>query len=101
MTHALGGERPRLVVVESLALSTPLDPYLTLKAAATYASCSIRWLRARLTDPAHPLPHYRVAGKLLIRRGELDAWLGHYRRVGAAQDLEAVVTDVLARAGSS
>jgi hypothetical protein len=91
---SLGADRPRLVVVEGVSLTSPADPYLTLRAAGQYASVSPRWLRDRLTDPSHPLPHYRVAGKLLVRRSELDAWLARYRRIGSP-DVERIVADVL------
>jgi hypothetical protein len=92
----VGAGRPHLVVVEGISLSTPADPYLTLKALADYSSCSVRWLRDRLGDPMAPLPHYRLpGGKILVRRSEADAWLARYRQIGHP-DLEAVVADVLA-----
>lgn len=82
------------MVVEGITLAGPADPYLTLRTLADYSGCSIRWLRDRLADPHHPLPHYRVAGKVLVRRSEFDAWLARYRRVGRP-DVERVVADVL------
>ena len=91
----LGADRPRLLVVEGLALTSPADPFLTLKALASYTGCSVRWLRDRLTDPHHPLPCYRLpGGKILVRRSDADAWLAHYRRVGSP-DVGRVVADVL------
>ncbi len=65
-----------------------------LKALADYSSLSVRKLRDHLEDPAHPLPHYRVGGKILVRRSEFDGWLSRYRRVGRA-DVDQVVADVL------
>jgi hypothetical protein len=90
----IGHDRPRLVVAEGITLATPADPYLSLRALADYSGCSVRWLRDRLTDPHHPLAHYRVEGKLLVRRSEFDAWLARYRRVGDPE-VERVVTEVL------
>jgi excisionase family DNA binding protein len=79
----LGQDRPRLVVVEELALASPADPYLTLRALASYTGCSVRWLRDRIKDPHHPLPCYRPhGGKLLVRRSDFDAWMARYRQVG-------------------
>lgn len=95
MPPALGSDRPRLVVVEGLTLTSPADPYFSLRTLVDYSGCSIRWLRDRLADPHHPLPHYRVAGKVLVRRSEFDAWLARYRRVGRP-DVARVVADVLA-----
>jgi excisionase family DNA binding protein len=73
--------------------STPLDPFLSLRALASYSGLSVRKLREHLADPPHPLPHYRVGGKILVRRSEFDAWMGQYRQVGGA-DVELIVADV-------
>jgi len=92
----LGNDRPKLVVVEGVEITAPLDPYLSLRALAEYSGCSVRWLRDRLTDPHHALPCYRLpGGKVLIRRSEFDAWLARYRQVGHP-DIGRVVTDILA-----
>jgi hypothetical protein len=97
----LGQDRPRLVVVDELALTAPADPYLSLRGLAAYSSCSIRWLRAQLGDPHHPLPCYRLpGGKILVRRSTWDAWLARYHQTGRA-DVTAVVSDVLARVARS
>jgi hypothetical protein len=83
------------VVVDEFALATPTDPYLSLKALATYSSCSVRWLRARLVDPHQPLPCFRLpGGKILVRRSDFDGWLARYRQVGHP-DLARVVAEVL------
>ncbi len=91
----MGEGRPKLVAVEELAITTPLDPYLGLRALASYSACCVRWLRDRLTDPQHPLPHYRLPGrKILVRRSDFDAWLARYRQLGNP-DVERIVSDVL------
>jgi hypothetical protein len=84
----------RGVLAERVVVSTPLDPFLALKALASYSGLSVRTLRTLLTAPSHPLPHYRIGGKLLVRRGEYDAWAARYRHVGRA-DVAAVADDVL------
>src|SRR5262245_7399577 len=84
MPRRVGDARPTLAVVETLTLHTPTDPYLSLAALASYSSCSVRWLRDRLTDPLHPLPCFRLpGGKILVRRSAFDAWLDQYRVRGA------------------
>jgi hypothetical protein len=94
-TGRVGVDRPQLLVAEGFTLATPADPYLSLKALATYSSCSVRWLRAQLSDPHAPLPYYRLpGGKILVRRSEFDGWLARYRQVGRP-DVTAVVDDVL------
>jgi len=82
--------------VEQIIVSVPLDPYLSLKALATYSGLSVRKLRNCLRHPRHPLPHYRVDGKILIRRSEFDVWIAAYRRVGDP-DVDQIVDDVLAK----
>jgi hypothetical protein len=91
----VGQDRPRLVVIQGLELSTTLDPYLTLRALAAYSGCSVRWLRDRLVDPAHPLPCFRLpGGKVLVRRGQFDTWISAYQRRGDAE-VDGIVNDVL------
>jgi hypothetical protein len=55
----------------------------------------LRELYEYLTDPTHPLPHYRVGGKIVVRRSEFDAWMAVYRRVGAPH-LARIVAGVMA-----
>ena len=59
-------------MVSEMVISTSLDPYLTLRALSTYSGLSVRKLRDYLTDPVHPLPCYRLGGKVLVRRSEFD-----------------------------
>jgi Helix-turn-helix domain len=82
--------------VEQIIVSVPLDPYLSLKALATYSGLSVRKLRNCLRHPSHPLPHYRVDGMILIRRSEFDIWIAAYRRVGDP-DVDQIVDDVMAK----
>jgi excisionase family DNA binding protein len=86
------GIQPR--PVEQVSVSIDLDPYLTIKALAGYSAIGARTLRAYLSDPNHPIPHYRVGGKILVRRSEFDAWMRQFRRIGN-EDVNAVVSDVL------
>jgi Helix-turn-helix domain len=87
-------DRPRLVLVDNLELSTPLDLYLSLRALAAYSGCSIRWLRDRLVESTHPLPCYRVEGKILVRRSDFDAWIARYRSEGRP-DVDQLVAPLL------
>ncbi len=81
-------------VVNEVQVTLALDPYLSLKAASTYCSLSVSTLRGALTAPEHALPCYRLSGKILLRRSELDRWLAGFRQVGA-QDLDALVDAVM------
>ncbi|WP_413936733.1 helix-turn-helix domain-containing protein [Nitrospira sp. BLG_1] len=70
--------------------------YFDLKALAAYSSCSVRWLRDRLVDRLHPLPHYRIEGKILVKREEFDRWLSGSHIVNSADELSEIVDSVVA-----
>jgi excisionase family DNA binding protein len=73
----------RGVLAESVVLSTALDPFLSMKAASEYTGLSVRTLRTYLEmAPDEALPCYRLPGKILVRRSELDAWLRQFRSRG-------------------
>jgi|SRR6516165_7406446 hypothetical protein len=84
----------RGILANQVAVSIPLDPYLSLRALASYSGLSIRRLRDLLDDLSHPLPCYRIGGKILVRRSEYDAWAASYRQVGQP-DVDRIVSDVL------
>ena len=60
-------------------MSTALDPFLSLRTLAAYSGLSVRTWRSHLTDPSHPLPAYRVGGRLLVRVSEFDSWIQGHR----------------------
>ena len=84
----------RGVVAERVVFSTPLDPFLALRALASYSGLSVRKLRDLLEQASHPLPYYKIGGKILVRRSEFDDWIAAYRRHGR-RDVDAIVNDVL------
>ena len=88
----------RGVLAEQVVISAELDPFLSLRALASYSHISARKLREFLTDPAHPLPHYRVGGKILVRRSEFDTWVAHFRQAGSS--VARVVDEVIRDLGS-
>lgn len=84
----------RGVVAERVIVSTQLDPFLSLRALAAYSGLGVRTLRDHLSDLTHPLPCYRVGGKILVRRSEFDGWIARHREVGRS-DVDRLVADVL------
>jgi hypothetical protein len=84
----------RGVLAERIIVSTPLDPFLSLRTLVNYSDLSIRKLRELLDDPVRPLPHYRIGGKILVRRSEFDAWMVVHRHIRPSQ-VSALVDDVL------
>lgn len=73
----------------------PQPGYFDLKALAAYSCCSVRWLRDRLVDRTHPLPHHRVGGKLLVMKEDFDRWIQAYRVSLESDRLERIVDEVL------
>lgn len=70
--------------------------WLGLRQVTQYASISERTLRTWIHAPVDPLPAVRLAGKMLVRRSELDAWLQR-RRVKPLEtvDVDGIVKDIL------
>jgi len=79
-------------VIEAVHLTTPLDPFLSLKGLAGYSGMSVRKLRDSLTRPVSPLPHYRVDGKILVRRSDFDRWMEHFKHT---PDVDRIVDGVV------
>jgi excisionase family DNA binding protein len=69
------------------------DGYFSLKTLAGYSGLSVRRLRDHLTDRRHPLPFYRIGGKILVRRSDFDAWAAQFRR--DSQAIDALVDDLV------
>jgi len=70
-------------IVERLEVVVSIDPFLGLKALATYSGMSVRTLRSHLdAQPDAALPCYRVNGRVLVRRSEFDEWMRQFRSRG-------------------
>ena len=95
MTTGTADVQLRGILPKEVVLSTTLDPYLPLKALVKYAGLSVRKLREHIADPLHPLPHYRVGGKIVVRRSEFDAWIASYRQIGNPGQDE-IVSEIMA-----
>ena len=70
------------------------DAYMPLKTLAGYAGLSERTLRGYLTHASHPLPCYRIGGKVLVRRSDFDQWATQFRSVSASA-VESLVAEAL------
>ncbi len=83
-----------------MSATPPLDSpaveagYLSLRALSAYSDLSVRTLRGYLSHPARPLPHYRVGGKVLVKRSEFDAWVSGFREESTSH-VDAIVAEVL------
>lgn len=72
----------------------PADHYLPLRELARYSGLSVRTLRSYLVNSTAPLPHYRVGGRVLVRRSEFDMWAQRFRRASAGI-LDTMVDDIM------
>jgi len=63
------------IAVEEVLDYLQQDRYLSIREAVKYLGLSERTLRARLRE----IPHFRVGGKILIRKLELDDWMERFR----------------------
>lgn len=71
------------------------DAYLPLCRLVEYSGLSLRTLRNHLVHPVRPLPHYRVGGRVLVKKSEFDAWALQFRVTASADGLQALVDDVV------
>jgi Helix-turn-helix domain len=70
------------------------DAYFSVKHLAAYAGLSERTLRSYLTHPLHPLPSFKVGGRVVVRRSEYDAWVARFR-CAATSSVDAIVADAM------
>jgi hypothetical protein len=70
--------------------TAPSDRYFDLKYLSQYSSLAIPTLRDYLRGG---LPHYKLKGKILVKRSEFDDWMGQFRVDG--KDLNRVVDGIL------
>lgn len=71
------------------------DAYFPLVELSKYAGLSVRTLRSYLADRTRPLPHFRVGGKILVRRSDFDAWVSQFRVSRAAVSVNDLVDDIV------
>lgn len=83
-----------ITIVGEISASVDLDPYLSLRSTSSYIGLSVRSLRAWLIHPSRPLPCFRIGGKILCRRSELDRWAENFRHIGR-DDIENMVNDIM------
>ena len=84
---------PRVIgpTIDAVQVSTVLDPYMSLAAAAAYTGLSRRTLRSFIDlAPEQALPAYRLAGKILLRRSDIDRFLKQYWSRGRPSLVRAI-----------
>jgi excisionase family DNA binding protein len=68
------------------------DRYLDLQKLSDYASVAIPTLREHLRRGT--LPHYKLRGKILVKRSEFDEWMRQFK-VDQGDDLEDLVEETI------
>jgi len=56
------------------------DRWLGIKELVEYSTLTAKTIRRHLVG-RHPIPHYRVGGRILVKRSEFDEWVKQYGSV--------------------
>jgi hypothetical protein len=86
---------PELPGGRDLAQMRETDCFMDLRTLAKVSGMGVRTLRKHLSEPLHPLPHFRleVGGKILVRWGEFIRWMEHFRV--RCDHVDGIVNEVL------
>jgi hypothetical protein len=71
----------------------PEDFFLDLKRLSERTSIGVRSLRDHIKSPSHPLPSYRVGGKILVNWLGFKEWIATLR--SKTVDLDKMVDDIM------
>ena len=71
----------------------PEDCFLDLKRLSERTSIGVSSLRDHMKSPSHPLPSYRVRGKILVNWLEFKEWIAAFRN--KPLDLNKMVDDIM------
>ena len=80
---------PDDIVTHPIALK---DQYFDLPGISHYTSMKPGTIRDHITGKA--MPCFKVGGKLLFRRSEVDRWIEQFRHT-KSQDLAKIVDDIM------
>jgi hypothetical protein len=61
--------------IDPVPTAPPDDRYLGLQQLVAYSGLGLRTLNRHLRDPQRPLPHFRVGGRVLVRKSDFDRWI--------------------------
>lgn len=76
----------------------PSAKFFSLQELSTYSSLSVsvKPLRSYLQHPKHPLPHYRLPGKILVDIDGFRGWLERFKALSRPTDIDQLVNQVMA-----
>jgi hypothetical protein len=72
------------------------DRYYDLNTLSGECCLCVRTLREHLKDKQHPLPYFKVGGKVLVKWSEFETWMEKHRarRRQGKDDLDKTVDDL-------
>jgi len=83
--------KTRVVKKDRMASEKSQARYLSLHDLSAYASLSVRTLRSYLRHGEHPLPHFRLPGKIVVNLDDFHAWMENFRHHKATTEVSALV----------
>jgi hypothetical protein len=69
------------------------DCFLALRRLSERTCMSVQSLRSYINSPSHPLPVYRVRGKILVSWVDFNGWIQRYRC--KTPEIDKIVDDIL------
>ena len=72
------------------------DRYLDLTRLSEYSSMSISMLRDYLKNGQKSLPHFKLRGKILVKRSEFDQWMKENFRGRLDMDIDSLANETIA-----
>ena len=73
-------------------MNTEPEKYIDLRGLAEYSSLAVPTIRDYL-KALNPIPHYKLKGKILVRKSEFDLWIKNFQVKESR--LDKIVDDVL------
>jgi hypothetical protein len=66
------------------------DKYFDLKDLSEYSSLSVKTLRKHLLE----IDHYRVGGKIIVRKGDFDNWMLQFK-VPNSENIRQLTNEII------
>ena len=88
-----------MILPKSIIQSEPVvvinDQFFDLRGLSSYSSLGVSTLRSYISKGW--IPHFKIGGRVLIKRSEFDAAMEKKFRVTKSGDLKSMVDEVCAR----
>ncbi len=71
----------------------PIDDLMDIHDLSKFSRFKERTIRAKLKGK-HPIPHFKVDGKLIFQKSEYLKWMERYRVIERVKDAETVKEEI-------